>query len=72
MVFLTDEVHWNLLQFKSYKSLLVVHSQLAAETHALADAADMSILFQHDLYQIHGKILPITLLTDDKSLFDVI
>lgn len=43
-----------------------------AETHALADAADMAILLQHDLYDFHGKRIPITLLTDSKSMFDLI
>lgn len=72
MVFLTDDIHWHLLQFKSYKSRRVVRSPLVAETHALADAADMSIVIHHDLFHIHRRMIPITLLTDTKSLFDVL
>ena len=45
---------------------------MAAETHVLADATDMAILVEHDLQMILGKKLAITLLTDSKSLFDVL
>lgn len=47
-------------------------SPLAAEKHALADAAEMEILVQHDLYSIYGTTIPINLLTDANSLSDVL
>lgn len=72
MIFLTDYTNCNLIQYKSYKSSRIVRSPLAAETLALADAADVAILIQHDLIAVHGFRIPITLLTDAKSLFDVL
>lgn len=72
MLFLTDGKNWHLLKYKSYKSRRTVRSPLAAETHALADAADMVVLVQHDLERLHRRKISITLLTDAKSLFDVI
>lgn len=44
LVFLTDHVNWNLIHYRSTKSRRVVRSPLAAETHAVADAADMAIM----------------------------
>lgn len=72
MVFLADKDNHHVLQYKSYKSRRVVRYPLAAETHALAYAADASILIQHELKILTSRPFPITLLTDSKSLFDVI
>lgn len=72
MVFLIDGTECHLLQYKFYKSRRTVSSPLAAEIHALADAADISILVQHDLERLHKRCVSITLLTDSKSLFGII
>lgn len=72
MVLLTDYINWHISQYKSYKSRRIVRSPLAAETLALADAADAAILIQHDLADIHGFRIPLTMLTDAKYLFDVL
>lgn len=72
LVFVTDGCEWHLLQYKSNKSRRVVRSPLAAEVHALAEAADTAIMTQHDLRYLLGRKLRIRLLTDSKSLFDVL
>lgn len=72
LIFLTDGQEWHLLNYKSSKSRRVVRSPLAAEVHALAEAADASIMTQHDLRMMTVMKFKIRLLTDSKSLFEVI
>lgn len=45
---------------------------LAPEVHALAEAADAAIMAQYDLVRLLGRKVKIRLLTDSKSLFDVL
>lgn len=56
MIFLTDGNNWHLLQYTSYKSRRVVRSPLAAETHALAEAADMAIYYNTTLSDFTNEI----------------
>ena len=60
------------LLYKSHKSPIIVRSTLAAETLDLLDAADDSIIFQQDLYELFGFRFPIDLITDSKSIFKLI
>lgn len=68
LIFLTDGELWNLIQFKSTKSRRVVRSPLAAEVHALAEAADAAITTQHEQQVLLRRNFRIRLLTDSKSL----
>lgn len=70
-IFISDGDSSNLLHYRSSKARRLVRSPLAAETHALEEAADMAILTQYNLFYIDGIMIPITLLIDSKSLFDV-
>lgn len=60
------------LSFRSSKSRRVVISPLAAEVHALAEGADAAIMIQHDFCALLGRNMRIRILTDSKSLFDVL
>lgn len=72
LIFITDGTRWHLIHAKSYKSRRVFRSPLAAEKHSVVDAAYMAILLQADVRRFTGQVLEITLLTDSKSLFDVL
>jgi hypothetical protein len=60
------------LHYSSHKSKRVTRSVLGGEVMAFADAFDMSIIIRHDLANILNRKLPISILTDSLSLFDVI
>ena len=58
--------------FKSYKARRVVNSAMAGEMIAFSDLFDTSVAIASDLQTCLRKKIPIQLLTDSKSLFDVI
>ena len=61
------------LLFKSYKARRVTRSVLAAELIAFVDMFDQAFALASDLGTFTSKRkLPITFLTDSKSLFDII
>jgi hypothetical protein len=60
------------LAYKSLKARRVTRSVLAAETLAFSEAYDTAYMYRRILEQLHGLRFPITMLTDSKSLFDVI
>lgn len=72
LVCLIDGTEWHLLHCKSRKLWRVVRSPLAAEVHALAERVDAAIMIQHDLCELIGQKVIIRVLTDTKSLYDVL
>lgn len=73
IIFLTDAsgtcqpLYWS-----SHKSKRVTRSFLGSETMALADAFDMAYALKHDIQRMIKQNVPIRILTDNLSLFDVI
>ena len=63
---------FNILHYASYKSRRVTRSVLGAEVYAFADAFDLSYVKRHDLEAMLGQRIPLQMLTDSRSLFDVI
>jgi len=62
----------NVLHFSSYKSKRVTRSVLGAEMYALADGFGYAYCAKMELERVLEQHIPITLLTDSKSLFDEI
>ncbi len=60
------------IYFKSYKALRVICSDMAAEFTAFCDAFDMVYSLAIEISKVLGRKVPLILLTDSKSLFDVI
>ena len=60
------------VSFKSYKSRRVTRSVLASEVIAFADLFDEAFTLSSQLEQALKRHMPIHLLTDSKSLFDII
>ena len=58
--------------YRSFKAKRVTRSVLAAETLAFSEGFDQAFALQHDIKQMSGKRIPITMLTDSQSLFDII
>lgn len=58
--------------FKSYKARRVVRSAMSGEVIAFNDMFDIAIALSEELQIIVGYPLPVQLLTDSKSLFDII
>ncbi len=73
IVFITDgEGNAAPIHFKSYKARRVTRSIMAAEVIAFSDAFDVGYTLATELSSLLGKKVPLILLTDGKSLFDVI
>lgn len=62
----------NIIYFRSYKSRRVSRSVLGSEIYAFADGFDYAYGLKADLELMIKKIVPITILTDSKCLFDII
>jgi hypothetical protein len=60
------------LTYKSMKCKGVTRSVLAAEAIALAEGYEAGYALSHSLSQMLSKRVPLTLLTDSKTLFDVV
>ena len=60
------------IDFKSYKSRQVVRSAMAGEVIAFSDLFDRAATLAAEIGEIFGRKIPVQLLTDSKSLFDVI
>jgi Reverse transcriptase (RNA-dependent DNA polymerase) len=73
MVCLVDKYkRCNIIHYSSYKSKRVTRSVLGGEIHAFADAFDCAFTLKHDLEGLLCQKVPVTILTDSRSLFDVI
>ena len=60
------------ISFKSYKSRRVTRSVLSAEVIAFADLFDDAFALRSQIEHALGRSIPMHLLTDSKSLFDII
>jgi hypothetical protein len=62
----------NINHYTSYKYKRVTRSVLAGELHAFIDAFDHGYLLRRDLPRMHGRDVPLHVMTDSKSLFDTV
>ena len=62
----------HVLDFKSQNNKRVTRSILGAEVCAFAEAFDRAYLLKRDLEAILQQYIPLSMMTDSKSLFDVI
>ena len=73
IILLDDEKNnCHMLYFCSRKSYRVVRFFLAAEVYAFADAFNMAFTIRQDLSKMISRNVQLTMLTDSKSLFDII
>ena len=73
IVFLTDaQNRCAPLSYKSIKCKRVTRSVLAAEAIAFAEGFDQGYALKCNLKELLGTNVPLTLMTDSKTLFDVI
>eukprot|EP00171_Calliarthron_tuberculosum_P001031 IDg1031t1 len=73
IIFLTDSSgKCQPLYWSSKKAKRVTRSVLASETMAFADAFDTAFILKHDLQRMINQSIPIIMITDSLSLFDVI
>ncbi len=62
----------SVIAYRSYKCQRVTRPALASECHALADCFDFAMMMKHDLEALFRQVIPLQMMTDSKSLFDVI
>jgi len=73
IVFLTDASNRCApMAYKSVKCKRITRSVLAAEAIAFAEGFDQGFTLKNDLRESLGRDVPLTILTDSKTLFDVI
>ena len=72
LVFLanTKNSRCSLISYRSQKIKRVARSTLAAEALACSDGEDAAFLMQNILHEIVGKVVPIDVYTDNRSLVD--
>ena len=66
-----DNYNSILVSYKSYKSRRVARSVLSVEVIALADLFDNELAIRKQLKSVLRRPIPIRILTDSKSLFDI-
>lgn len=73
IVFIADK-HDNAIPliFKSYKAKRITRSAMSAEVIAFSDMSDTAITLGQEIEILVNQKVPVQLLTDSKSLFDVI
>ena len=59
------------MHFSSHNSRRVVRSVLCGEVYAFADAFDYAYTLKHDLQTILDTTIPLHMITDSKSLFEL-
>ena len=62
----------HVLSFSSRKSRCVVRSVMAGDVYFFGAAFDEAYMLRHDLEQLYGCHIPLTILSDSKQLFDVV
>lgn len=73
IVFLGDKnIHFVPLTFKSYKARRVTRSVMTGEVIAFSDIFDIAATISQELGILLQKRIPVELLTDSESLFDVV
>lgn len=73
IILLTDKTgKCNVLPYSSHKRRRVTRSVLGAEVYAFADAFDAGYMIKHNRQTALKQIIPLTMFTDSKSLFDAI
>lgn len=73
IIFLADKSNnCQPLIWSSHKSKRVTRSVLGSEVMAFADGFDMAYSLKHDLQLILKKEMPLVMLTDSLSLFDIV
>ena len=73
IVLLTGDNHNSIpVSYKSYKSRRVAHSVLSAEVIAFADLSEDGVGIRKQLGFVSGQLILVSILTDSKSLFDII
>ena len=73
IILLTDKNNAAIpISFKSYKSKRVTRSVLSAEVIAFADLFDQAFTLRSQLEHAINRSVPLHLMTDSKSLFDII
>lgn len=60
------------IYFKSYKARRVTRSAMSGEVIAFSDLFDVAITFAQEIGIMLSRKVPVQLLTDSKSLFDVV
>lgn len=72
-IFLADaNDNWNFVHFGSYKGKRITRAIIAGEIYAFSTAFDFDFILKHDLKVIIGKDVPIHMLSDSKSPFDIV
>lgn len=64
--------HYNIIESRSFKSKRIVRLPLSAETFSFADEFDYAYMLKTDVESMLGHNIHIQMLTDSKSLFDVL
>jgi hypothetical protein len=73
VIFLSDASRkCNVINYRSYKSRRVTRSVLGGEKLAFANEFDCAYTLRKYIEKILGRKVPLSILTDSKSLFDII
>lgn len=72
IVFLYEDSFGHVINFSSTKSKRIIRSVLEGEACAFADEFDCLFTLKHDLQSMIATNIPIHMIKDSKSLFDII